>query len=92
MLKSTQLLFDSLHLRLPLPQSCSSLPHYRLVSVVSLHVLFFDIGGESTVSETPFRKTGKPLIAWKKKELVSWLRVNSLLVDCKPNTYNQDKK
>ena len=55
----------SLHLPLPPPQSCSNLPPYHLPSIVSPNVLFSDVVGESSNSETFFRKTIKSLIAWK---------------------------
>ena len=70
----------SLDLPLPPPQSCSSPLQYCLASVVSLHVLSSDVVGESSNSETLFRKTNKPLMDWKLMEVAYWPRVVHFLL------------
>ena len=78
--KRSTRLWVFLRLSLPPPQSCSSPLQYCLASVVSLHVLSSDVVGESSNSETLFRKTNKPLMDWKLMEVAYWPRVDHFLL------------
>ena len=63
-----------------------------LFFAVLLHVPYSEAVGESSNLGTILHKKNKPLTASNLIDNASWSNPSSFLVDCKRNTYNQDKK